>query len=79
MLSVEGSANSIVPFLRQKGYSVRYDEFEGGHFVHPAEAELAAQWFLGQVEQLVALSRMRAWRPRCREQPVTNVRSAYEL
>jgi hypothetical protein len=35
----------IVPALRQEGYSVRFDEFDGGHGV-PAAIKLAATGWL---------------------------------
>jgi hypothetical protein len=32
--------------LRFLAYPVRFDEFEGGHRVDPAEADTAFHWFL---------------------------------
>jgi phospholipase/carboxylesterase len=47
VLRSTNTANNIVPFLRALGYTVRYDEFDGGHLVDPAEADSAFGWFLG--------------------------------
>jgi predicted esterase len=46
VLSIENTRDNIVPYLRSLGYTVRFDAFEGGHRVDPAEADLASQWFI---------------------------------
>ena len=44
VLPIDQSSRRIVPMLRQAGYDVRYDEFEGGHIVPPAIASAAVDW-----------------------------------
>lgn len=46
ILPSQNTANNIVPFLLFLGYPVRFDEFEGGHNIDPAEADTALHWFL---------------------------------
>lgn len=46
VLPIQNTANNIVPFLRFLAYPVRFDEFEGGHRIDPAEADTAFHWFL---------------------------------
>lgn len=44
VLPIEQCSRRIVPRLRDAGYSVRYEEFEGGHQVPVAMAEQAVVW-----------------------------------
>lgn len=46
ILPVALSREQIVPSLRMRGYSVRFDEFDGGHEVPAAITETALDWFL---------------------------------
>jgi phospholipase/carboxylesterase len=46
VIPVARSRNDIVPALRADGYTVEYDEFDGGHEVPPAVAQAAVTWFL---------------------------------
>lgn len=45
ILPVHNTANNLVPFLRFLAYPVRFDEYEGGHSIDPAEADTALHWF----------------------------------
>jgi predicted esterase len=47
ILSVGVTRDSIVPTLRDAGYDVTYEEFEGPHQVPAAITEAALDWFLG--------------------------------
>jgi predicted esterase len=47
ILPVTASRDSIVPRLREAGYDVTYEEFDGGHEVPAAISESALDWFLG--------------------------------
>jgi phospholipase/carboxylesterase len=44
ILPIARTSRVLVPELRDEKYSVRYDEFEGGHGVPPAIAEAAIGW-----------------------------------
>jgi phospholipase/carboxylesterase len=44
ILPIERTSRRLVPELRQAGYSVRYDEFEGRHGVPPQIAQAAIGW-----------------------------------
>lgn len=44
VLPIERCSRRIVPRLKDAGYDVRYEEFEGGHTVPEAIAEQAAAW-----------------------------------
>jgi phospholipase/carboxylesterase len=46
VLRIETAARQIVPVLRGNGYSVLYQEFDGGHEVPSAIAQQAVSWFL---------------------------------
>lgn len=47
VLPVRASRDLIVPHLRDQGYDVTYEEFDGGHEVPSAISEAALDWFLG--------------------------------
>ena len=46
VLPVATTRDHIVPTLRNAGYDVTYDEFDGGHQVPAAVSEAALDWFL---------------------------------
>jgi phospholipase/carboxylesterase len=46
ILPVTQSRDQIVPWLREHGYDVHYEEFDGGHTVPGAIATQALDWFL---------------------------------
>lgn len=46
VLPVTQSRDIIVPYLRNAGYDVTYEEFDGGHQVPAAISESALDWFL---------------------------------
>jgi phage tail protein X len=46
VLPIDQCSRGIVPRLRQAGYDVTYQEFDGPHTVPPETAEMAAGWFL---------------------------------
>ena len=46
VLSVDRSRRLIVPDLREEGYDVRYEQFEGGHDIPPAISSAALTWLL---------------------------------
>lgn len=46
ILPVTFTRNSIVPVLREAGYDVTYEEFDGAHQVPAAITESALDWFL---------------------------------
>lgn len=46
VLRIERTSRRIVPTLRQIGYDVRYEEFDGGHTVPPRIAREGLAWFL---------------------------------
>ncbi|MDQ3896200.1 MAG: alpha/beta hydrolase-fold protein, partial [Actinomycetota bacterium] len=47
VLPIDRCSRRIVPALRDRGYDVRYVEFEGGHELPAGVAEEALAWFLG--------------------------------
>lgn len=47
VLPIEACSRSFVPALREAGYVVRFDEFDGGHTVPPAVSDAAVGWWLG--------------------------------
>ena len=47
VLPIDEASRSIVPALRDEGYEVTYEEFEGGHQVPREIAKAAVDWFLG--------------------------------
>jgi phospholipase/carboxylesterase len=47
VLPIDACSRSLVPVLRQAGYDVRFDEFDGGHTVPPAVADRGVGWWLG--------------------------------
>jgi phospholipase/carboxylesterase len=47
VLPVTISRDAIIPALRNAGYDVTYQEFEGGHEVPAAVSESALDWLLG--------------------------------
>jgi phospholipase/carboxylesterase len=46
VLPIDACSRSFVPGLRDAGYEVRFDEFEGGHTVPPAVSDAAVRWWL---------------------------------
>jgi phospholipase/carboxylesterase len=48
VLPVDRCSRSIVPRLQQTGYSVTYDEFDGGHEIPAEVAQFAVNWFFGR-------------------------------
>ena len=46
VLPIDRCSRRIVPSLKRAGYSVRYDEFAGGHPVPAEIARAAVDWFL---------------------------------
>lgn len=46
-LAVEMSRDAIVPMFEMDGYSIRYDEFVGGHEMPSDVVAQALDWFLG--------------------------------
>jgi phospholipase/carboxylesterase len=46
VLPIDASSRRIVPGLRDRGYEVRFVEFEGSHEVPPEIARRAVDWFL---------------------------------
>jgi phospholipase/carboxylesterase len=47
VLPIDACSRSFVPALREAGYDVRFDEFEGGHTVPPPVSDGAVRWWLG--------------------------------
>jgi len=47
ILPLAQTSARIVPALRERGYSVDYTEFDGGHGVPPTIAKSAMDWMLG--------------------------------
>jgi predicted esterase len=47
VLPIDACSRTIVPRLRQAGYQVCYDEFDGPHVIPPDVAQHAVSWFLG--------------------------------
>ncbi len=46
VLPIDRCSRTLVPRLRQAGYPVTYDEFDGGHIIPGEVAQLAVNWFL---------------------------------
>lgn len=46
VLPIARTSRRIVPRLREAGYRVRYEEFDGGHTVPDAVARSAVTWAL---------------------------------
>ncbi|HEX6418998.1 MAG TPA: hypothetical protein VFZ77_10900 [Acidimicrobiales bacterium] len=46
VLPIDACSRSFVPHLRDTGYDVRFDEFDGGHTVPPPVADAAVRWWL---------------------------------
>ena len=46
ILPFEGSSEGLVPQLKQEGYSVKFQQFDGPHGVPPEIARQAIEWFL---------------------------------
>ena len=46
VLNIDHCSRSLVPRLRDRGYTVEYREFDGAHAVPPEVASEAARWFL---------------------------------
>jgi predicted esterase len=46
ILPFEGSSQRLVPQLKQSGYTVKFQEFDGPHGVPPEIARQAIEWFL---------------------------------
>jgi predicted esterase len=44
ILPIDGCARAYVPALREKGYSVEYEEFEGGHELPDNISTAAMNW-----------------------------------
>jgi predicted esterase len=55
ILPVEPCSRTIVHQLRSSGYTVEYDEFEGGHLIPPEVAQHAVRWFLRGTEPPAAI------------------------
>jgi phospholipase/carboxylesterase len=47
VLPIDACSRRLVPLLRETGYEVAYEEFDGGHTVPPAVADRAFAWWLG--------------------------------
>jgi predicted esterase len=47
VLPIDRCSRRLVPQLRQAGYEVLYEEFDGPHIVPPRYAREATDWFLG--------------------------------
>ena len=55
ILPIDQTSRQIHPQLKQKGYDLTYQEFEGGHTVRPEDAREALAWFaLGASESLTS-------------------------
>jgi phospholipase/carboxylesterase len=46
VLPIDACSRSFVPALREAGYDVRFDEFDGGHTVPPPVSDKAVRWWL---------------------------------
>lgn len=46
VLPIDACSRSFVPVLREAGYDVRFDEFDGGHTVPPQVSDAALRWWL---------------------------------
>jgi phospholipase/carboxylesterase len=47
ILPIDACSRSFVPVLRQAGYEVEYQEFDGGHTVPPPVSDAGVRWWLG--------------------------------
>lgn len=47
VLPIDACSRSFVPVLREAGYDVRFDEFDGGHTVPAPVSDAAVAWWLG--------------------------------
>ena len=47
VLPIDACSRRIVPRLRQRGYDVTYEEFDGPHEVPPEVRDAAAAWLTG--------------------------------
>jgi phospholipase/carboxylesterase len=47
VLPVAETRTRMVPNLREAGFEVRYEEFDGGHSIPASISEMALDWFLG--------------------------------
>jgi phospholipase/carboxylesterase len=46
VLPIDACSRSFVPVLRQAGYEIHFDEFDGGHTVPPAVSDEGMSWWL---------------------------------
>jgi phospholipase/carboxylesterase len=46
ILPIDACSRSFVPVLRQAGYEIHFDEFDGGHTVPPAVSDEGMSWWL---------------------------------
>jgi phospholipase/carboxylesterase len=46
VLPIDACSRSFVPLLRDAGYEVRFDEFDGGHTVPPHVSDQGIRWWL---------------------------------
>ncbi len=46
VLPIDACSRSFVPALREAGYDVRFDEFDGGHTVPAPVSDAAVAWWL---------------------------------
>jgi phospholipase/carboxylesterase len=50
VLPIDACSRSFVPALREAGYDVRFDEFDGGHTVPPHVSDGAVRWWLAATD-----------------------------
>lgn len=48
VLPIDFCSRKLIPQLRQAGYAVTYDEFDGGHTIPADIAQSAMDWFMGR-------------------------------
>jgi phospholipase/carboxylesterase len=46
ILPIDQTSRQITPMLKQNGYDLTYQEFEGGHTIRPEHMRGALEWFL---------------------------------
>ncbi|HET6951743.1 MAG TPA: hypothetical protein VFI47_15280 [Acidimicrobiales bacterium] len=46
ILPIDACSRALVPLLRDAGYEVRFDEFDGGHTVPPQVSDAGLRWWL---------------------------------
>jgi phospholipase/carboxylesterase len=46
VLPIDACSRTFVPLLREAGYEVRFDEFDGGHTVPPQVSDRGVRWWL---------------------------------